>query len=74
MTQIVRNKKTQWNKNPFVRKYRETRNKNMVKTFSGPKAYARNITNQRSAFDKLFTDGNIITTNKILVVSGKLAL
>jgi hypothetical protein len=43
-------------KNPIISKFSKTNKKKYCKIFPGPKQCARNITNEKSAFDKFFTD------------------
>lgn len=48
-----------WKKSPIISKFSKTNKKNIVKIFPGPKQCARDITNEKSAFDKIFTDDMI---------------
>lgn len=56
---VGKDKSTTWNKNPTTSKFRKASKKNIVKIISGPKPCARDITDERSAFEKFFTEDMI---------------
>nr|XP_022913127.1 piggyBac transposable element-derived protein 4-like [Onthophagus taurus] len=53
---IGKDKKTKWCKNQVVSKFSKTASKNIVKIFPGPRQCAKDVTNERSAFEKFFSD------------------
>lgn len=56
---LARDKITQWKTRPVVNKFSKTSKKNLVTIFPAPRPCARNITDERSAFEKMFTDDMI---------------
>lgn len=53
---IGKDKKTKWHKKSLVSKFSKTSSKNIVKIFPGPKMCARDVTDEKSAFEKIFTN------------------
>ncbi|KAK9737802.1 hypothetical protein QE152_g10453 [Popillia japonica] len=53
---IGKDKITKWYKNPVVSKFSKTSSKNIVKILPGLRQCARDVTNERSAFQKIFSD------------------
>lgn len=56
---LGKDKTTKWSKNPIASKFSKTKKKNIVYIFPGLTSHSRDITDERSAFEKILTD-NII--------------